>query len=236
MQVSKKDLIDRTHQSRKWLIFYVLIVVFPYVPLLTFQILVKLNSLGVVSLFYLLFFIFYSSIDGGERGGGLWRLYFFYLVEINFTGLRNPLKDDSCKPFNSTAVFLSGVLLVSFFVHNLLIPIFRNQAKPEVGFLSSCPPPPLFFWSSKTRAIILFALEQYSRSSNRFPSCGSIIWCCWLHWVSGVIVLPLIHHKLLLQNKNSYWLIFTLATLVKRTIPTLHRIFLTPSQLMTLWR
>eukprot|EP00033_Pygsuia_biforma_P004141 GCRY01004544.1.p1 GENE.GCRY01004544.1~~GCRY01004544.1.p1 ORF type:complete len:517 (-),score=42.56 GCRY01004544.1:247-1797(-) len=87
--------------------FLIALFLFPILNLPDLSLLVKINTYGVISLFYMLFLLFYTDAKSGFESVG----------EVQLG--------------NEQFIYLAGVLLVSFFIHNLAVPLFRNQKNPE---------------------------------------------------------------------------------------------------------
>lgn len=89
-------------------------LLFPVINLKSPSFFFKFTSLGTISVFYLLVYIFVKA--------GFWG------VNINFIDKTNlfytPL-------FRATFPALTGVLCLSFFIHNCIISMMRNQRRPE---------------------------------------------------------------------------------------------------------
>jgi len=86
---------------------FLVALLFPFVNLKEFVVLVKLNSVGIVSLLYLLFFIPFSS---------------FYKREIEFKKLPQ---------YENKFYYLAGILTLAFLIHNCVISILKNNRHQE---------------------------------------------------------------------------------------------------------
>jgi len=86
---------------------FLVAALFPFVNLKEFVILVKLNSVGIVSLLYLLFFIPFAS---------------FYKRDIDFKKLPQ---------FEGKFYYLAGILTLAFLIHNCVISILKNNRHQE---------------------------------------------------------------------------------------------------------
>ncbi|XP_045451605.1 sodium-coupled neutral amino acid transporter 9 homolog [Melitaea cinxia] len=89
---------------------YVAFIVFPLLNFTKVSFFTKFNSLGTLSVFYLLIFVIVKGWSWGVNMGDL-------LVTAGRGG--------------SDAAVLSGMLALSFYIHNIIITLMSNNAKPE---------------------------------------------------------------------------------------------------------
>jgi len=85
---------------------FILFALFPLCCLKRLTLLVKINTYGILAVGIIFFFIVYASIDLG----------------VSF---------DHVPQFDPDFPALAGVLTVSFFIHNCVLPIMKNQRYPE---------------------------------------------------------------------------------------------------------
>eukprot|EP01121_Diplochlamys_sp_Union-15-3_P012982 TRINITY_DN3960_c0_g2_i2.p1 TRINITY_DN3960_c0_g2~~TRINITY_DN3960_c0_g2_i2.p1 ORF type:complete len:358 (-),score=26.03 TRINITY_DN3960_c0_g2_i2:23-1066(-) len=84
----------------------VIAVVFPIANLKSFSILVKFNSVGILCIALIVIFILVSSFKHG-------------------------LKFDNVPLYNTGFIHLAGLLNVSFFIHNCVVAIMKDQENPK---------------------------------------------------------------------------------------------------------
>ncbi|EGD82433.1 hypothetical protein PTSG_11963 [Salpingoeca rosetta] len=94
---------------------YLVIIVFPLLNFKSLSFFTRFNSLGIVSIVYILFFVVYAAANGGSYDNSP-------VGGINF---------DHQTLFSSNFVSFTGVLALSFFIHNGVLSIMRNQRNPE---------------------------------------------------------------------------------------------------------
>ncbi|KAL3206934.1 hypothetical protein MRX96_039767 [Rhipicephalus microplus] len=108
------DKILDVLESKYTMPIVLVFLMFPVINLKSPSFFFKFTSLGTISVFYLLIYIFIKSANWG--------------VNINFVDKTNlfytPL-------FKTTFPALTGVLCLSFFIHNCIISMMRNQKRPE---------------------------------------------------------------------------------------------------------
>eukprot|EP00043_Microstomoeca_roanoka_P000918 m.29949 g.29949 ORF g.29949 m.29949 type:complete len:526 (+) comp10564_c0_seq1:138-1715(+) len=94
---------------------YLVAIIFPLLNFKSLSFFTRFNSLGIISIAYILFFVVYAAANGNSYShspvGGL-----------NF---------HHEEQFRSTFVSFTGVLALSFFIHNGVLSIMRNQRNPE---------------------------------------------------------------------------------------------------------
>lgn len=97
---------------------YLILLLFPMLNLKSITFFTKLNSLGVISIIYLLAFIFFST---------------FYKAEGSpFGGLHmSDAEENHIEMADTQAFSLVGVLTLSYFIHNGALSIMRNAKRPQ---------------------------------------------------------------------------------------------------------
>ncbi|XP_050042403.1 neutral amino acid transporter 9-like isoform X2 [Dermacentor andersoni] len=108
------DKILDVLESKYTMPIVLVFLLFPVLNLKSPSFFFKFTSLGTISVFYLLIYIFIKAASWG--------------ININFVDKTNlyytPL-------FKTTFSALTGVLCLSFFIHNCIISMMRNQRRPE---------------------------------------------------------------------------------------------------------
>lgn len=84
----------------------IMLFLFPLINLKEFGVIVKFNTLGVLTIIYLLFYIPFVS---------------FYKREIDFK---------ETKQFEDRFFYLGGILTLAFFIHNCILSILKNNRRP----------------------------------------------------------------------------------------------------------
>ncbi len=87
----------------------IFVAVFPLCNLRSLDVLIKLNSFGVFCVVYMLFFIVFKSFYDERQN-------------IDFPTLPE---------YESHWYYLAGILVLSFFLHNFVVPILRNNEKQQ---------------------------------------------------------------------------------------------------------
>uniref|UniRef100_A0A6G5ABW1 Putative amino acid permease f13h10.3 protein n=1 Tax=Rhipicephalus microplus TaxID=6941 RepID=A0A6G5ABW1_RHIMP len=112
LDLMTKAILD-VLESKYTMPIVLVFLMFPVINLKSPSFFFKFTSLGTISVFYLLIYIFIKSANWG--------------VNINFVDKTNlfytPL-------FKTTFPALTGVLCLSFFIHNCIISMMRNQKRP----------------------------------------------------------------------------------------------------------
>ncbi|EDQ89189.1 uncharacterized protein MONBRDRAFT_32391 [Monosiga brevicollis MX1] len=101
--------------SRELVPIYLIAILFPLINFKSLTFFTKFNSLGVVSIIYILFFVLFTFFDGehyqNSPAGGV----HFHNVE----------------EWRSGVMALCGVSSLAFFIHNGCLSIMRNAAEPK---------------------------------------------------------------------------------------------------------
>eukprot|EP00457_Paulinella_chromatophora_P005312 gb/GEZN01005328.1/.p1 GENE.gb/GEZN01005328.1/~~gb/GEZN01005328.1/.p1 ORF type:complete len:600 (-),score=49.98 gb/GEZN01005328.1/:21-1796(-) len=103
-------------ESKYWRIelvpIYFVAVMFPILNFKSMDVFVRLNSFGTLSVLALVLFMLYSSFAGPGRPD-------------------TPIWEIEHSLFNSDWPKFAGVLSLSFFIHNVILPIMKNARHPE---------------------------------------------------------------------------------------------------------
>eukprot|EP00045_Choanoeca_perplexa_P009838 m.96323 g.96323 ORF g.96323 m.96323 type:complete len:589 (-) comp15046_c0_seq2:85-1851(-) len=104
-----------SYWTQEYVPLYLIVILFPLVNFKSLTFFTKFNSLGVVSIIYILFFVIFTFFDGehykDSPAGGLHAKHL---------------------PTASIGVMsLCGVSCLAFFIHNGCLSIMRNQANPK---------------------------------------------------------------------------------------------------------
>eukprot|EP00056_Hartaetosiga_gracilis_P014114 m.239762 g.239762 ORF g.239762 m.239762 type:complete len:559 (-) comp14025_c0_seq1:909-2585(-) len=94
---------------------FLICILFPLTNFKSITFFTKFNSLGIVSIVYILFFVIYAAANGNAYENSP-------VGGIHF---------DHASEFNSSFVALTGILSLAFFIHNGCLSIMRNQENPQ---------------------------------------------------------------------------------------------------------
>lgn len=108
------DRIQDILESKYTMPLVLVFLLFPVINLKSPSFFFKFNALGTVSVFYLIVYIFVKAANWG--------------VNIDFSDQTNLFYSPL---FKTTFPALTGVLCLSFFIHNCVISMMRNQKNPE---------------------------------------------------------------------------------------------------------
>eukprot|EP00053_Salpingoeca_punica_P013778 m.124771 g.124771 ORF g.124771 m.124771 type:complete len:548 (-) comp16303_c0_seq1:290-1933(-) len=100
--------------SKKYVPIYLVIILFPLVNMKSLTFFTKLNALGVLSIAYIIFFVIFNAAQPEDRDSPSGGFHMDHAVE-----------------FKSSFAALTGVLCMSFFIHNGCLSIMRNQRNPH---------------------------------------------------------------------------------------------------------
>lgn len=108
------DKIQDILQSKYTMPLVLVLLLFPVINLKSPSFFFKFNALGTISVFYLIIYIFVKAANWG--------------INIDFSDKTNLFYSPL---FKTTFPALTGVLCLSFFIHNCVISMMRNQRNPE---------------------------------------------------------------------------------------------------------
>ncbi|EDV22079.1 uncharacterized protein TRIADDRAFT_29287 [Trichoplax adhaerens] len=105
------DLFLQLWDKQKTVPLFLLVVMFPILNLKSPTFFTKFNSLGAISVCYLIFFVVFKSVRLG--------------INFDLSG------SHGIKLVNWNFPALSGILAMGFFIHNCILAIVRNQENPK---------------------------------------------------------------------------------------------------------